>query len=91
MGKGGPVSMVTTLNHKINRKYIYINNLSLKWTIYSLPNPKMYFSMRPTWTKIMVDLGHGQGHAIQGQRMKNGLKMNSYFLANALFSLNMYT
>ena len=46
--------------------------------------------MRPTWRKIMVDLGQGQGHAIQGQIMKNGLKMDLYFLSNALFSLNMY-
>ena len=38
----------------------------------------MYYSMRPTETKNMADLGQGQGHSIQGQRMENGLYELTY-------------
>ena len=54
-----------------------------------LPNPKMYFLMRPIQKKNSVDLGQGQGHTIQGQSMKNGLKMHLYYIPNLLVFLNM--
>ena len=49
----------------------------------------MYYSMRPTQKENTADLAQGQGHVIQGQMMKNGLKIDLYFLPNILFFLNM--
>ena len=46
--------------------------------------PKINFSMGPTWGEIVVNLDQGQG-----QRMKNGLKMDLNFLPKVLICLNM--